>query len=158
MRSPFCGTSPLRGCADMRVGQIVFLLAAVGFATYATRLRSTRTDRLIHLLLAAAGFVLVLYPDWSTEVAHRMGIGRGVDLIIYLFIVFSLFHYASGAAKSRQLERAVTVIVRRLAIAEAKHDSGLAAAAGGERLSPSEAGISAIRVSLDAPPASAAGR
>lgn len=107
----------------MRIGQVVFLTAAVAFAIYATRLRSTLTDRLIYLLLAGAGFMLVLYPDWSTGIAHRMGIGRGVDLVIYLFIVFSLFHYASGAAKARQMERAITAIVRRLAIAEARQDS-----------------------------------
>lgn len=107
----------------MRIGQIVFLLAAIAFAVYATRLRSTLTDRLIYLLLALAGFVLVLYPDWSTGIAHRIGIGRGVDLVIYLFIVFSLFHYASGAAKARQMERAVTIIVRRLAIADVHRDS-----------------------------------
>lgn len=107
----------------MRIGQVVFMLAAVAFAIYVTRLRSTRTDRLVYLFLAAAGFVIVLYPDWSTGIAHRVGIGRGVDLIIYLFIVFSLFHYASGAAKARQLERAVTLLVRHLAMVEAKHDS-----------------------------------
>lgn len=122
----------------MRIGQIVFLLAAVAFAIYATRLRSTLTDRLIHLVLAAAGFVLVLYPDWSTGVAHRIGIGRGVDLVIYLFIVFSLFHYASGAAKARQMERALTAIVRRLAITEAEHDSGFD---GGGMHSSSSAGV-----------------
>lgn len=109
----------------MRIGQTVFLLAAVSFAIYATRLRSTLTDRLIYLVLALAGFVLVLYPDWSTGIAHSIGIGRGVDLVIYLFIVFSLFHYASGAAKARQMERAVTVIVRRLALADARRDSSL---------------------------------
>jgi hypothetical protein len=109
----------------MRIGQGVFLLAGIAFAVYATRLRSTITDRLIYLVLAGAGCVLVLYPDWSTEIAHRVGIGRGVDLVIYLFIVFSLFHYASGAAKSKQTERALTVIVRRLAIADARPDASL---------------------------------
>lgn len=109
----------------MRIGQIVFLLAGLAFAIYATRLRSTVTDRLVYLLLAGAGCALVLYPDWSTGIAHRLGIGRGVDLVIYLFIVFSLFHYASGAAKARQTERAITTIVRRLALSEARPDSAL---------------------------------
>ena len=107
----------------MKIGQLVFLLAAVAFAVYATRLRSTLADRLIYIMLAGAGFVLVLYPGWSTEIAHRIGIGRGVDLVIYLFIVFSLFHYASGAAKARQMERAITAIVRERAIATAIPDS-----------------------------------
>lgn len=109
----------------MRIGQGVFLLAGIAFAIYATRLRSTITDRLIYLLLAGAGCVLVLYPDWSTGIAHRVGIGRGVDLVIYLFIVFSLFHYASDAAKSKQTERALTAIVRHLAMADARPDASL---------------------------------
>lgn len=107
----------------MKVGQLIFLSAAVAFAVYATRLRSTLADRLIYIMLAGAGFVLVLYPGWSTEIAHRIGIGRGVDLVIYLFIVFSLFHYASGAAKARHMERAITAIVRERAVATAIPDS-----------------------------------
>lgn len=103
----------------MKIGQLVFLVAAVAFAIYATRLRSTLADRLIYIILAVAGFVLVLYPDWSTSIAHRIGIGRGVDLVIYLFIVFSLFHYASGAARARQMERAITAMIREHAIAAA---------------------------------------
>lgn len=107
----------------MKIGQIVFLVAAIAFAIYATRLRSTLADRLIYIVLAGAGFVLVLYPDWSTSIAHRIGIGRGVDLVIYLFIVFSLFHFASGAARARQMERAITAIIREHAIAEATRGS-----------------------------------
>ena len=132
----------------MRIGQTVFLVAAVSFAIYATRLRSTLTDRLIYLVLALAGFVLVLYPDWSTGIAHRIGIGRGVDLVIYLFIVFSLFHYASGAAKARQMERAVTVMVRRLAIADARRDSSLG---GGSVLPPAGGDIHAPAGPPDSP-------
>lgn len=134
----------------MRIGQIVFLLAGLAFAVYATRLRSTVTDRLVYLLLAGSGCVLVLYPDWSTEIAHRVGIGRGVDLVIYLFIVFSLFHYASGAAKARQTERAITAVVRRLALTELRPDSALR----GEALLPNGGAASGALDSLDVPPAS----
>jgi hypothetical protein len=134
----------------MRIGQIVFLLAGLAFAVYATRLRSTVTDRLVYLLLAGAGCVLVLYPDWSTGIAHRVGIGRGVDLVIYLFIVFSLFHYASGAAKARQTERAITGIVRRLALMEVRPDSALR----GESAPSNRDAASAALPLLDVPPAS----
>ena len=108
----------------MKLGQIIFLLAAIGFALYTTRLRSTLADRLIYICLAVSGFVLVLYPDWSTSVAHRIGIGRGVDLVIYLFIVFSLFHYASNAARARQMEHAITALIREQAIASAVNGGG----------------------------------
>lgn len=107
----------------MAASQVIFLAAVVAFALYATRLRSTVTDRLVYIGLAAVGFVLVLHPDWSTAIAHLIGIGRGVDLIIYLFMVFSLFHFAANAVRMRQLDRAITALLRDLAVAGAVHDS-----------------------------------
>ncbi|HEX5437068.1 MAG TPA: DUF2304 domain-containing protein [Gemmatimonadaceae bacterium] len=107
----------------MTIGQGIFLVAVLAFAYYATRLRSTRSDRLIYVCLAVAGFLLVLYPGWSTGLAHLVGIGRGVDLIIYLFMVFSLFHYAGNASRAKQLERAMTELIRQGALDTARPDS-----------------------------------
>lgn len=109
----------------MRLGQILLLVAALAFAVYATRLRSTLADRLVFITLAAAGCVLIMFPDMSNDLAHRVGIGRGADLVIYLFVVFSIFQHASAAARARHTERAITTIIREVAIKEALPDSRL---------------------------------
>ena len=100
----------------MRLGQLILLAGVIGFAVYTTRVRSTLSDRLIYVVLIAAGIPLVLYPDWSTRVAHLVGIGRGADLVIYLFIMFSLFFFVSSASAFRTIERELTVVVRTIAI------------------------------------------
>ena len=103
----------------VRPGQIILLLAVVAFAIYATRIRSSLTDRLIYIVLVAIGIPLVLYPDWSTSVANLVGIGRGVDLVIYLFMAYCLFFFASSASHFRRVERDLTLVVRALAIERA---------------------------------------
>jgi hypothetical protein len=50
-------------------------------------------------------------------VAHTVGIGRGADLVFYLFIIFSLFHFATSASRIRQLERQLTRLVQDKALA-----------------------------------------
>ena len=103
----------------IRPGQVILLVAVIAFAVYATRVRSSLSDRLIYIALVAIGVPLVLYPDWSTTIAHRVGIGRGVDLVIYLFMAYCLFFFASSASHFRKVERDLTLVVRALAIERA---------------------------------------
>ncbi|NLE53691.1 MAG: DUF2304 domain-containing protein, partial [Lentisphaerae bacterium] len=63
------------------------------------------------------GMVFVLVPDLSSRLARLVGIGRGTDLILYLFIVFCYLGGLSILAKFRRLERNQTLLVRKLAIA-----------------------------------------
>jgi hypothetical protein len=105
----------------VHTSQLLILLALLAFGLYTSRLRSTLLDRLIYLVLAGLGVVLALNPDGATAVSQSIGIGRGVDLLFYLFIVFSLFHYAGSAGRMRKMERDTTAIARALAIATAEH-------------------------------------
>jgi hypothetical protein len=99
----------------MIASQVVLLALIILFAAYVFRLRTTSTDRVAYLLLAVAGGALVLRPEWSNQVAHRLGIGRGADLLFYFFIVFCLFHFATTAATLRRLQRDLTTLASELA-------------------------------------------
>lgn len=96
--------------------QIVLIVLMGLYALYIVRLRSTVGDRIIYLGLALLGAVLVLRPDWSNQLAARLSIGRGADLILYFFVVFSLFHFATTAATIRKLQRDIGTLTRTLAI------------------------------------------
>jgi hypothetical protein len=100
----------------MRGSQIVLLSLMVLYALYIVRLRSTLSDRLIYLGLAVVGAVLVLRPDWTNDLAARLSIGRGADLMFYLFVVFSLFHFAATAATIRRMQRDLGDLARALAL------------------------------------------
>lgn len=100
----------------MTTSQLV-LLGLIGlFVLYLVRLRSTATDRLTYLLLAALGVTLVLQPEITNRAAARLGIGRGADLVFYFFIIFCLFHFATTAATIRRLQRDVSTLTRSLAL------------------------------------------
>ena len=58
----------------------------------------------------------MLDPALSTRIANRIGIGRGTDLVLYAFIMFSLFQLVSTSASLREMERKLTLIVRDNAI------------------------------------------
>lgn len=100
----------------IQLSQVLLILALILFILYVYRLRSILLERIIYLLCGVAGIILVLYPDLSTLIANRLGIGRGADLLVYLFIVVALFYAVSLMARIKRLERQMTALVRRQAL------------------------------------------
>ena len=108
----------------MRPSQIVLLVLLALFAVYIFRLRSTSGDRITYLGLAAIGVALILDPDLTNQVAARLGIGRGADLMFYFFIIFALFHFATTAATIRRMQRDLTSMAQALALAAPRAPAG----------------------------------
>jgi len=102
------------------LGQILLIVLVVLLGVYVFALRSKVTDRLIMLVLAVVGIVLLAWPGLSSTVAGFVGIGRGADLVFYLFIVFCLFRFVSQAASTRRLEERLTEVVREQALVNAR--------------------------------------
>ena len=102
------------------IGQILLIVLIVCLGVYVFVLRSVLTDRLAMLVLAAAGVALVIWPGLSERVAHLVGIGRGTDLIFYLFIIFCLFRFVSASAAQRRLEKRLAEVVREQALRDAR--------------------------------------
>lgn len=103
--------------------QLIIILAMLGFAFYVFSARTVLRDRIIYLLLVSTGVILALYPDFSTRIANSVGIGRGTDLLLYVFIIFSLFHYASLASQFKKVEQQLTALTRAIAIQNARAGS-----------------------------------
>ncbi len=67
-----------------------------------------------------AGAILLVFPSLSTLVAAKLGIGRGVDLVLYaLCFLFTWAHY-QHYVRYKHLEECVTALVRALAIERAQ--------------------------------------
>jgi hypothetical protein len=96
--------------------QVLLIALLAALALYLVRLRTTPRDRLLYIVMVGVAIPLVLFPDVSNTVAHAVGIGRGADLVFYLFIVFSLFHFATIASRIRRLERQITQLVQDRAL------------------------------------------
>ena len=102
------------------LAQIVLLALIAGLIVYSFRGRSVSRDRGVLLVLAVVGGVLVLWPGLSTSVAQSLGVGRGADLVFYLFVVFCLFRFVSIAGDKRRLDERLTGVVREVALLTAR--------------------------------------
>ena len=97
-----------------------FLLGAVLVYAFAERRRSPVVGALA-LTAAAAGLYFVWVPAHATLLAELAGVGRGVDLIIYIWVVISLLMLLNLHLKLRAQTEALTVVTRAMTIGEALH-------------------------------------
>jgi len=100
----------------------VFLLSALAGIGWFVFLKRNRLPFHIVIVFAmlVAGAVAVIFPEDTHVIANFVGIGRGVDLIMYVIhvaVLFVLLHYFT---KFVELERNVTTLTRELAILRAE--------------------------------------
>ena len=64
--------------------------------------------------------VIVLFPSITTYFARLVGIGRGIDLIVYVSILILFYSMYRIYAKLDSIQRDVTKVTREVAIKRAK--------------------------------------
>jgi hypothetical protein len=70
--------------------------------------------------LSLVGIVLVLYPQVSSRFAALLGVGRGADLIFYLWTVLSALLIANVHFRLRYQKAVLTTLARELALLRAE--------------------------------------
>jgi hypothetical protein len=101
---------------NIQLSQIFLVIALLVFGLYVFRVRTVLTDRIVLLILAIGGLVMVIHPNLSMWVANRIGIGRGTDLLLYVFILFSMFNFVGISSELKKIERQLTEVVRQQAL------------------------------------------
>ena len=103
------------------IAQLVFTASLFGILLYAwTEYRRSPAVGLFAVLAAVGGIYFVWIPSHATRLAEFVGIGRGVDLIIYTWVVISLLVLLNLHLKLRAQMEMITVLARELAIANAR--------------------------------------
>ncbi len=74
----------------------------------------------VAVLMFAGLLILVLFPDISTLMANKMGVGRGVDLLFYLAHLFFLLVAVALWRRTINLSAALTKLARETAIRNAE--------------------------------------
>ena len=102
----------------------IFLLAALSLGsvavfTLAWRRAIGRVAAAIILAILAGGIVFSVKPDLTTALAHRLGINRGTDLLLYVLILAVIYGFIAIYLKLRRVRRELTLLVREIAIREA---------------------------------------
>ena len=94
-------------------------LTLIGVYALTQRRRSGPISFLI-IVAVVAGIVLVAAPDLSTIAAHAMGIGRGVDLVFYVFMFIMFAAVVNIHLRLRANAEVVTLLARELALSTAR--------------------------------------
>ena len=108
----------------MELKEVVIAATLLAFLAYSLRVRSVVWDRLVLLALGTAGIVLALQPELANDLANAVGVGRGADLLIYVFVLFSLFYIVHVGSRLRRLERQITQEVRAAALERSMRPPG----------------------------------
>jgi len=96
----------------------MLLLGVVAYA--ASERRRSPVVAWLSIIAAAAGLYFTWTPDHATQVAMWAGVGRGVDLILYIWVCISLIVLLNLHLKLRSQMELVTVMARTIALAEAR--------------------------------------
>ena len=74
-----------------------------------------------------AALVAIADPGLVTRFANAIGIGRGADVVLYLFSLAFLGSLFAFYSRTARLQRQIAAVVEHLALAEARRDPLLAA-------------------------------
>lgn len=119
----------------MHLIQFLLVVGIVVVAVLATRAlpqdSSLAVKRILMFLFVAAAVLAIIFPEWLTAVAQFVGVGRGTDLLLYLFIIATLLYAVASERKRARSEAKLTDLSRAVALLEAR----LAAESRGDRSS-----------------------
>lgn len=103
---------------------IIQLILSAGLAAclfYVLSLgRSSLAIRAGLLAVIVAGTIFVWFPDITNRIALLVGVGRGADLVMYIWIVLGLMLILRLHIKMREQSEALTQLARRIALSESE--------------------------------------
>ncbi len=105
--------------ATLLLGLVFGLL----FFDWATSKGRGRRVVALEALAFVLGAFFIVFPDAATRAAHFVGIGRGVDFLLYPLVIWLVRESLQTRRKRFEDEERLTKVVRALAIAEAEHHS-----------------------------------
>jgi small membrane protein len=85
---------------------------------YLMLMRSAIAELVLLIVLSAISVFFILFPNKTNVIAHKLGVGRGADLLFYVCILLFLFFVLKLFSRIRRLEKKLTEIIRKDAIDE----------------------------------------
>jgi hypothetical protein len=106
------------------IAQFVLSLLLAGILLYAwAEYRRSPAVAILAVLVTTAGLYFVWFPSHSTQLAELVGIGRGVDLVIYIWVCISLIVLLNLHLKLRTQMELITTLARAVALADVRSPS-----------------------------------
>src|SRR5215213_5296181 len=108
----------------MKLIQLILIIGLLAILiSYFRWFRSAVIDKLLIACILAAGIFLVVFPDLTSRLAVALGVGRGADLVFYLFIVAFCYLILLVYAKIKKLEQQLAELARRQALMDVQSPS-----------------------------------
>lgn len=102
------------------IAQFIFTALLAVVLLYAwTQYRNAPAIGLVAVAIALGGLYFVWLPEHATRIAGWAGIGRGVDLILYGWVAFSLIALLNLHLKLRAQTELITGLARAIALMSA---------------------------------------
>jgi small membrane protein len=102
----------------------ILISLLIGFGFYLLLLpRRTLLRKGFVLFFVSVMLLFAINPDLSTEIAHFVGVARGVDLLFYLAHLMLFFIAFVYYIKFKNMELRFTKLVRELALEAARQRS-----------------------------------
>lgn len=124
---------------------VIKVILIVAFAAFAVFLmlpgrgaRHLAMRRLAMVLILALTVLAVIFPNALNGVAHAVGVGRGADLLLYGLIVVFVGNTLVQQRRTRHVEREMTLIARRVAIAEVERPAPAVAGSASAQALPAD--------------------
>ena len=105
----------------MVIQVLIIAFAAYAFARVIGKFRTGELTRMALLLWGAfwiAVTTVTLLPDVTTWFAQLIGVGRGVDAVIYFAIIFLYYFVFRIFLRLEKLDHDITLLVRKMSIPE----------------------------------------
>ena len=100
------------------IAQIGLTICLLGIWLYATtQVGLTRPVRLVWYLVILAGVYFVWLPEQTTQLAQAVGIGRGADLVFYVWLLISFILMLNLHVKFNRNLELLTDLARQMALA-----------------------------------------
>ena len=105
---------------NLAAAALLALVAGLFVFDFTMLRKQNRRALLLEAAVFVAGAFFIASPDRATALAHAVGIGRGVDFLLYPIVIWLVRE--SLLTRRRRLEDAerLTQVVRALAIVEAR--------------------------------------
>lgn len=98
---------------------LLALLAALLLHDYTSNKRRAR-DLWLQAIVFVVGGGLIVYPEIARRLAHAVGIGRGVDFVLYPLVIWLVRESLLSRRRRHEDEEKITELVRSLAIQRAQ--------------------------------------
>ena len=94
----------------------VLVLAFIFIAIYVGSHRLSGLQTVAVVVFFATGVSIVVFPTFAGILAARLGVGRGVDLILYFSVVGGLFVAANFYFRIKSQEDVIVMLAREIAL------------------------------------------